>query len=145
MKFKLHIWRQANRTAAGKMVTYDIDGIEEDMSFLEMIDVLNENLIRAGEEPVAFEHDCREGICGSCAMMINGLAHGPVVFFGDELALGNEESGSHCSGAQAGDEGEETQLPCNGQVGNEIHMAGEGRQTSVCEQVIYQYTVSCKP
>ncbi len=77
MKFKLHVWRQANRTASGKMVTYDLDGITEDMSFLEMIDILNENLIRKNEEPVAFEHDCREGICGSCAMMINGLAHGP--------------------------------------------------------------------
>ena len=59
MKLKLHIWRQPNRTAAGKMVAYDVDGIEGDMSFLEMMDVLNENLIRKGEEPVAFEHDCR--------------------------------------------------------------------------------------
>ncbi len=77
MKFQLHIWRQANRTAAGGIVDYTLDDITEDMSFLEMIDVLNENLIRDGHEPVAFEHDCREGICGSCAMMINGLAHGP--------------------------------------------------------------------
>jgi succinate dehydrogenase / fumarate reductase iron-sulfur subunit len=59
------------------MVTYPLDGISKDMSFLEMLDTLNEQLIHKGEEPVAFEHDCREGICGSCAMMINGLAHGP--------------------------------------------------------------------
>ena len=77
MKLNLRVWRQPNRTAAGKLISYTVDGITEDMSFLEMIDVLNENLIRDGQEPVAFEHDCREGICGSCAMMINGLAHGP--------------------------------------------------------------------
>ena len=77
MKLTLHIWRQRHRTAAGKMTTYDLDGISPNMSFLEMLDILNETLIRRGEEPVAFDHDCREGICGSCAMMINGLAHGP--------------------------------------------------------------------
>ena len=77
MKLTLHVWRQKSRTAAGKMVTYGLDDISPDMSFLEMLDTLNERLIRAGEEPVAFDHDCREGICGSCAMMINGLAHGP--------------------------------------------------------------------
>ena len=77
MKLTLHIWRQKSRTAAGAMVTYLIDGISPDMSFLEMMDQLNEKLIREGGEPVAFDHDCREGICGSCDMMINGLAHGP--------------------------------------------------------------------
>jgi succinate dehydrogenase / fumarate reductase iron-sulfur subunit len=77
MKLTLHVWRQASRTAAGAMVTYPIDGISPDMSFLEMMDLLNEALIREGKEPVAFDHDCREGICGSCDMMINGLAHGP--------------------------------------------------------------------
>jgi succinate dehydrogenase / fumarate reductase, iron-sulfur subunit len=77
MKLTLHIWRQKNRTDAGAIVTYPIDGISADMSFLEMLDTLNESLIKKGEEPVAFDHDCREGICGSCAMMINGLAHGP--------------------------------------------------------------------
>ena len=77
MKLKLHVWRQKNRTEAGQMVTYAVDGITPDMSFLEMIDILNEDLIKKNEEPVAFEHDCREGICGSCAMMINGQAHGP--------------------------------------------------------------------
>jgi succinate dehydrogenase / fumarate reductase iron-sulfur subunit len=77
MKLTLHIWRQRSRTDTGRMVTYRLDNVSPDMSFLEMLDMLNEQLIRQGEEPIAFDHDCREGICGSCAMMINGLAHGP--------------------------------------------------------------------
>jgi succinate dehydrogenase / fumarate reductase, iron-sulfur subunit len=77
MKLTLHVWRQKNRTTPGKMITYPVDGISPDMSFLEMLDVLNEQLIKRNEEPVAFDQDCREGICGSCAMMINGQAHGP--------------------------------------------------------------------
>ena len=77
MNLTLHIWRQKSRTDAGGMVTYQLDAISPDMSFLEMLDTLNEKLIRQGEEPVAFDHDCREGICGSCAMMIDGRAHGP--------------------------------------------------------------------
>ncbi len=77
MKLTLHIWRQKNRTDAGAMKTYSLDAVSPDMSFLEMLDTLNETLIKQNEEPVAFDHDCREGICGSCAMMINGLAHGP--------------------------------------------------------------------
>ncbi len=77
MKFTLHIWRQANRTAPGRMETHAIDGITGDMSFLEMIDLLNEKLLREGKEAIAFDHDCREGICGSCSMMIDGQAHGP--------------------------------------------------------------------
>lgn len=77
MKFTLHLWRQANRTDPGKMATYELDAISPDMSFLEMLDVLNERLIKQGQEPVTFDHDCREGICGACSMMINGLAHGP--------------------------------------------------------------------
>jgi succinate dehydrogenase / fumarate reductase, iron-sulfur subunit len=77
MRLTLHVWRQKNRTAPGKMVTYPLDGVSPDMSFLEMLDVLNEQLIRNNEEPVAFDQDCREGICGSCAMMINGMPHGP--------------------------------------------------------------------
>ena len=77
MKLTLHIWRQANRTAAGKMMTYSVDDVSPDMSFLEMLDQLNEKLVKEGQEPVAFDHDCREGICGSCAMMIDGQAHGP--------------------------------------------------------------------
>jgi succinate dehydrogenase / fumarate reductase iron-sulfur subunit len=77
MKFTLHIWRQKSRTATGALVTYQVDDISSDMSFLEMFDVLNELLVKQGEEPIAFDHDCREGICGMCSMMINGVAHGP--------------------------------------------------------------------
>jgi succinate dehydrogenase / fumarate reductase iron-sulfur subunit len=77
MKLTLHIWRQANRTAPGKMATYVVEDVSPDMSFLEMLDLLNERLLREGQEPIAFDHDCREGICGSCAMMVNGMAHGP--------------------------------------------------------------------
>lgn len=77
MKLTLKIWRQKNAQAKGQMVTYPIDGIDGDMSFLEMMDVLNNKLINEGEEPVVFDHDCREGICGSCSMFINGEAHGP--------------------------------------------------------------------
>ena len=79
MKLTLKIWRQADPTAQGAMHSYDIDGVSEDMSFLEMLDVLNEDLIAKGEEPVAFDSDCREGICGMCGLMINGQAHGPEV------------------------------------------------------------------
>ena len=77
MKFTLHVWRQAGRSASGAFETHALDGVTGDMSFLEMIDLLNERLQREGKEPIAFEHDCREGICGSCSMMINGQAHGP--------------------------------------------------------------------
>jgi len=77
MKLTLQIWRQKNAKAEGKIVEYPIDGIEGDMSFLEMLDVLNEKLINKGDEPVSFDHDCREGICGSCSLFINGEAHGP--------------------------------------------------------------------
>ena len=77
MKLYLKIWRQANAGAKGKMVDYTLDGVESDMSFLEMLDILNEELISKGEEPVEFDHDCREGICGTCSLMINGRPHGP--------------------------------------------------------------------
>ena len=77
MKLLLKIWRQKNASTKGKMVDYPIDGVEEDMSFLEMLDVLNEQLINKGEEPVVFDHDCREGICGMCSLQINGEPHGP--------------------------------------------------------------------
>ena len=76
MKVTLRIWRQAQAEATGKMVTYPLDGVSEDMSFLEMLDLLNEHLTERGEEPVAFDHDCREGICGMCGVVINGVAHG---------------------------------------------------------------------
>jgi len=77
MKLTLKIWRQENANAKGSFITYPIDGIEEDMSFLEMLDVLNEQLINKGDDPVVFDHDCREGICGTCSLQINGEAHGP--------------------------------------------------------------------
>ena len=77
MKIYLKIWRQKNANAKGGMVDYILDGVESDMSFLEMLDVLNEELIEKGEEPVEFDHDCREGICGTCSLMINGRPHGP--------------------------------------------------------------------
>ena len=77
MKLTLNIWRQPNAASQGEMRSYDLDGVSDDISFLEMLDMLNEQLIAQGEEPVEFEHDCREGICGSCGLMINGQAHGP--------------------------------------------------------------------
>ncbi len=77
MKLTLKIWRQEDAAAKGKMVDYKIDGIDGDMSFLEMLDVLNEELVNKGDEPVEFDHDCREGICGSCSLQINGEPHGP--------------------------------------------------------------------
>ena len=78
MNLNLKVWRQDSPQEKGKMVDYQLEGISEHMSFLEMMDVLNEKLIDSGERPVAFDHDCREGICGSCSMFINGEAHGPV-------------------------------------------------------------------
>lgn len=77
MNLTLKIWRQKNASDKGKMVEYKVTDISEHMSFLEMMDVLNEQLVAKGEEPVAFDHDCREGICGMCSMYINGEAHGP--------------------------------------------------------------------
>jgi succinate dehydrogenase / fumarate reductase iron-sulfur subunit len=77
MNLKLKIWRQKNANSPGRLVDYQLEGVSPDSSFLEMLDLLNEKLITAGEEPVAFDHDCREGICGMCGMMINGVAHGP--------------------------------------------------------------------
>lgn len=77
LSLKLRVWRQPNPKSPGRIVEYSIEGISPDMSFLEMLDTLNLQLVRQGEDPVTFDHDCREGICGSCAMMINGIAHGP--------------------------------------------------------------------
>ena len=99
MKLTLHIWRQKSPEDKGGFKTYHVDNLNRDMSFLEMLDVLNQQLIEKGEEPVAFENDCREGICGMCGMMINGLAHGgmkgtttcqlPLRYFkdGDDLTI----------------------------------------------------------
>ena len=78
MNLRLRVWRQASPEASGRMVDYDAPDISPDMSFLEMLDVVNERLMNAGQEPIAFDHDCREGICGSCSLMINGAAHGPM-------------------------------------------------------------------
>ncbi len=77
MSLRLKVWRQPGPKAAGQFEEYQLDGVSDDVSFLEMFDMLNDKLTREGKEPVAFGHDCREGICGSCAMMINGQAHGP--------------------------------------------------------------------
>jgi succinate dehydrogenase / fumarate reductase iron-sulfur subunit len=79
MKLTLKIWRQPDAATAGSMHTYDLDNVSADMSFLEMLDVLNEQLNAQGEEPIAFDSDCREGICGMCGLMINGEPHGPEV------------------------------------------------------------------
>ncbi|QIY89166.1 succinate dehydrogenase/fumarate reductase iron-sulfur subunit [Chryseobacterium gallinarum] len=78
MDLHLKIWRQKDRKSEGKLVDYDLKGLNPHMSFLEMLDTLNEKLIIKGDEPVEFDHDCREGICGQCGMMINGIAHGPL-------------------------------------------------------------------
>lgn len=77
MDFTLKIWRQKNATSPGKFVTYELSGISSDCSFLEMLDILNDQLVENGEEPIAFDHDCREGICGACGLYINGRPHGP--------------------------------------------------------------------
>jgi succinate dehydrogenase / fumarate reductase iron-sulfur subunit len=76
MKITVNVWRQKGASASGRLVKYQVDHVSPDMSFLGMLDILNQQLIAKNEEPVAFDHDCREGICGSCGVMINGLAHG---------------------------------------------------------------------
>ncbi len=78
MRIILHIWRQRNASEKGRMVRYEVPNVNEHMSFLEMLDVLNEALIARNEDPVAFDSDCREGICGTCGCMVNGVAHGPL-------------------------------------------------------------------
>jgi succinate dehydrogenase / fumarate reductase iron-sulfur subunit len=78
MNLKLKIWRQEGQNDQGRMVDYQANNVSDDMSFLEMLDVLNEELIEKGDDPIAFDHDCREGICGMCSLFINGEAHGPV-------------------------------------------------------------------
>ena len=78
MKITLKVWRQRSREAKGEFKTYQHDHVSTDMSFLEMLDVLNTSLIKKGEEPIHFDHDCREGICGMCSLYINGRAHGPL-------------------------------------------------------------------
>lgn len=78
MRLTLHVWRQKGKDAAGSFAKYDVPDASEHMSFLEMLDVLNQRLIENGEDPISFDHDCREGICGMCGFMINGQAHGPL-------------------------------------------------------------------
>jgi len=78
VRLTLHVWRQKNRAARGQFEPYDAPEVNPDMSFLEMLDVVNEGLMAKGAEPIAFDHDCREGICGMCGFMINGVAHGPL-------------------------------------------------------------------
>jgi len=78
MNLTLHVWRQPEAGTPGRIVPYEATDISPDMSFLEMLDIVNERLVAKGEDPIAFDHDCREGICGSCGMMINGTAHGPM-------------------------------------------------------------------
>jgi succinate dehydrogenase / fumarate reductase iron-sulfur subunit len=77
MNLKLHVWRQKGPKDKGALETYEVKGVDSDQSFLEMLDVLNENLVKEGRDPVAFDHDCREGICGMCSQVINGQPHGP--------------------------------------------------------------------
>ena len=79
MIINLRVWRQPNAQTAGRMVSYKVENVSEDMSFLEMLDLLNEDLTVNGDEPIAFDHDCREGICGMCGVVINGQPHGPEV------------------------------------------------------------------
>src|SRR6187549_2444 len=77
MQVKLKVWRQAGPNSPGRLVDYSADDVHPDMSFLEMLDVVNEGLIKKGEDPIAFDSDCREGICGTCGFLIDGVAHGP--------------------------------------------------------------------
>src|SRR5262245_64820686 len=96
MRLNLKIWRQAGPTAAGRLVDYTADDVSPDMSFLEMLDVVNEGLLRKGEEAIAFDSDCREGICGMCSLVVNGTAHGPA--HGNtvcQLQLGRFNAGAH--------------------------------------------------
>ena len=96
MKVTLKLWRQDGPDTKGAFASYEVDDVSPDMSFLELIDVLNERLITDGDEPVAFDHDCREGICGSCSMMINGRAHGPELGTATcQLHMRKFEDGAH--------------------------------------------------
>lgn len=94
MNITLRVWRQKGADDKGKMVTYGIEDVSTDMSFLEMLDVLNERLTLTGDEPIAFDHDCREGICGACGVVINGVAHGPEVTTTCQLHMRSFEDGA---------------------------------------------------
>ena len=95
MNLTLHVWRQKNSQDKGRMVEYGVHDIKPDMSFLEMLDVVNEDLTTTGEDPIAYDNDCREGICGMCSLMINGIAHGPETGVATcQLYMRNFEDGS---------------------------------------------------
>lgn len=94
MNITLRVWRQKGPDDKGKLVTYGIEDVSTDMSFLEMLDVLNERLTLTGDEPIAFDHDCREGICGACGVVINGVAHGPEVTTTCQLHMRSFEDGA---------------------------------------------------
>ncbi len=94
MNITVRVWRQKNAESKGKMVTYGVEDVSQDMSFLEMLDVLNEQLTLAGDDPIAFDHDCREGICGMCGVVINGIAHGPEVTTTCQLHMRSFEDGA---------------------------------------------------
>ena len=94
MNITVRVWRQKNAETKGKMVTYGVEDVSTDMSFLEMLDVLNEQLTLAGDDPIAFDHDCREGICGACGVVINGIAHGPEVTTTCQLHMRSFEDGA---------------------------------------------------
>lgn len=94
MNITLRVWRQKGPDDKGKMVTYGIEDVSTDMSFLEMLDVLNERLTLTGDEPIAFDHDCREGICGACGVVINGVAHGPEVTTTCQLHMRSFDDGA---------------------------------------------------
>lgn len=94
MNITVRVWRQKNAGAKGGMVTYGVEDVDEHMSFLEMLDVLNEQLTLSGDEPIAFDHDCREGICGSCGVVINGIAHGPEITATCQLHMRSFEDGA---------------------------------------------------
>lgn len=94
MNITVRVWRQKNADDKGKMVTYGVENVSEHMSFLEMLDVLNEQLTLSGDDPIAFDHDCREGICGACGVVINGQAHGPQVTTTCQLHMRSFEDGA---------------------------------------------------
>ena len=94
MNITVRVWRQKNADDKGKMVTYGVEDVSEHMSFLEMLDVLNEQLTLSGDDPIAFDHDCREGICGSCGVVINGQAHGPQTTTTCQLHMRSFEDGA---------------------------------------------------
>lgn len=94
MNITVRVWRQKDADSKGKMVTYGVEDVSEHMSFLEMLDVLNEQLTLAGDDPIAFDHDCREGICGACGVVINGQAHGPQVTTTCQLHMRSFEDGA---------------------------------------------------